>query len=100
MDGLSGELKQSTSSPFVLSGAAAAAHVAFVTTTIGLRAGVTRLQNGLIEVAIEPHYGSRTVSVTANVSDNEPFAIRMTPATDARQIIVVVTIRRIKRADD
>ena len=102
IDGLDGESKRPSFTALGLNETPALAppRFALVTTAIGIRAGVTRLQNGLIEVAIEPHFGSRTVSITANVADEQPFAIRMSPATDARQLLVVVNTRRVRRAMD
>ena len=102
IDGLSGELKQTTTVGLGLSETPAPAppRFAVAANSGGIKVGVTRLPNGLIEVAVEPHYGSRTVSVTALLADEQPFVIRMSPATDARQLIVVVNIRRVRRAGD
>lgn len=113
IDGLGGLLSQTTSTPAVWNETPALPRpvdapanvqtpqrVAYITTSIGIRTSVTRAADGLISVAVEPHLGTRTLSVTAKVREDQPFAIQMSPSTDARQIIIIVTPTRVRRAGD
>ncbi len=74
--------------------------IAYVQSSVGLRTSATRRADGLIALAIEPRLGTRILSVRATVREDQPFAIQMSPSTDARQIIVIVTPHRVRRAGE
>ncbi|RYX85635.1 hypothetical protein EON83_04660 [bacterium] len=121
IDGLSAQLQQSTVTPFVLNQEALKKSLlekpeegtvrqspsaemlqatAYVTTSIGLKTTVHQNKDDLISLSVNPMFGTRTVSVAATVRDGESFAIQLSPANEDKQVIVLVTTRRIRRVGD
>lgn len=113
IDGLGGEAKQTSTRPVSWNEKAPLPHLAgavkdgrtaqrfaHINNSNSLRSTVTRIEGGLIEVVVEPHLGTRVLSVEATVREEEPFAIQMSPSTDARQLIVVVTVHRVRRLSE
>ncbi|BCM90373.1 hypothetical protein IAD21_02225 [Abditibacteriota bacterium] len=126
IDGLTGWLRMTTSTPFVLDddlmrqhmsissdakpggkgveqardiapGGDIAPGVALLTNTTGMRVTALHRKDDLVLLSINPVLGTRSISVATTVREDQSFAIQMSPAKDARQIIVVVTLRRIRR---
>ncbi len=113
IEGLGGYLKQGLNTPFLWNETPSVARpvdapangqtpqrLAYIRTVIGINASITRVQTDLLAVAIEPRFNTRTLSVLTTIREDEPFAIQFSPSTDKRQIIVVVTPRRVRRAGD
>lgn len=73
------------------------AGMALLTNSMGLRAALVRQSGGLVSLSLSPSMGMRTLSVQTTVREEQPLAIRMSPAKETRQLIVFVTPRRIQR---
>lgn len=102
IDGLGGELKQTLSTPVAWNDAVSATapapqRFAYIQSSIGLRASATRLKDDRIALNIEPRLNSRILSLSTTVRDDQSFALQMSPSTEARQLIVIVTTHRVRR---
>ncbi|RYX85634.1 hypothetical protein EON83_04655 [bacterium] len=121
IDGLTAQLQQITQIPFVMDlgpsvvsskatiaptnglvqeSAGSLQSIAFLSTNIGIKATPHQNKSELISLSITPVLGTRTVSVAATVNDGQSFAIQMAPANEDKQVIVIVTPRRIRRVGD
>ena len=74
--------------------------IAEIHSSTGIRVSVTRMEGGLMAIAVEPHLGARVLFVQATIREDQSLAIQMSPSKDKRQIIVIVTPRRVRRAGD
>ena len=112
-EGLGGYLKQSLNTPFLWNETPSLAlpvdapadvqtpqRIAFVRTLTGMNASITRIKTDLLAIAIEPRFNGRTLSVLTTIREEQPFAIQMSPSTDEKQILVIVTPRRVRRGGD